>query len=105
MACSWAPRHFGRSFWEDLAEHPTRSASYNALMGSQKTAEAPSVAVAYDWSALSEVVDVGGGDGSLLIALLRAHPTLREPSSTSRRRLPPPPAPWRRPVLQIAAVP
>lgn len=71
------PRHFGRGFWEDLAEHPGRAASYNALMGRQLAAEAPSVAAAYDWAALGEVVDVGGGDGSLLIALLRAHPTLR----------------------------
>ena len=46
-------------------------------MGHQLAAEAPSVAAAYDWSTLGEVVDVGGGDGSLLIALLRAHPTLR----------------------------
>jgi SAM-dependent methyltransferase len=71
------PRHFGRGFWEDLAEHPDRAASYNALMGRQRAAEAPAVAAAYDWSALGDVVDVGGGDGSLLIALLRAHPTLR----------------------------
>ena len=71
------PRRFGRGFWEDLAEHPDRAASYHALMGRQLAAEAPVVAAAYDWSALGEVVDVGGGDGSLLIALLRAHPTLR----------------------------
>ena len=71
------PRHFGGGFWEDLAEHPGRAASYNALMGHQLAAEAPSVAAAYDWSTLGEVVDVGGGDGSLLIALLRAHLTLR----------------------------
>lgn len=69
--------HFGRGFWEDLAEHPDRAASYNALMGRQLAAEAPAVAGAYDWSVLGEVIDVGGGDGSLLIALLRAHPTLR----------------------------
>ncbi len=71
------PRNFGRGFWEDLAEHPDRAASYNALMGRQLAAEAPAVAAAYDWSALGEVVDVGGGDGSLLIALVRDHPTLR----------------------------
>jgi 2,7-dihydroxy-5-methyl-1-naphthoate 7-O-methyltransferase len=71
------PRHFGRGFWEDLAAHPGRAASFDALMGRQAGAEAPSVAAAYDWSALGEVVDVGGGDGSLLIALLRAHPALR----------------------------
>ena len=71
------PRHFGCGFWEDLAEHPRRAASFDALMGRQRDGSAPSVAAAYDWSALGEVVDVGGGDGSLLIALLRAHPTLR----------------------------
>lgn len=70
-------RHFGRGFWEDLAANPDRAASYNAQMGSQRAVEAPAVAAAYDWSALGEVVDVGGGDGSLLIALLNAHPTLR----------------------------
>jgi SAM-dependent methyltransferase len=88
------PRRFGRGFWEDLAEHPDRAASFDALMGRQLTAEAPSVAAAYDWSALGEVVDVGGGDGSLLIALLRAHPTLRgtaldlaAPTATATRAL------------------
>jgi 2,7-dihydroxy-5-methyl-1-naphthoate 7-O-methyltransferase len=88
------PKHFGRGFWEDLAEHPDRAASYNALMGHQLAAEAPSVAAAYDWSTLGEVVDVGGGDGSLLIALLRAHPTLRgtvldlpSPATTAARAL------------------
>jgi SAM-dependent methyltransferase len=88
------PRHFGRGFWEDLAEHPDRAASFDALMGQQLAAEAPSVAAAYDWSALGEVVDVGGGDGSLLIALLRAHPTLRgsvldlaAPAATAARAL------------------
>ncbi|GAA0987403.1 methyltransferase [Acrocarpospora macrocephala] len=88
------PRHFGRGFWEDLAEHPDRSASFDALMGRQLTGEAPLVAAAYDWSALGEVVDVGGGNGSLLIALLRAHPTLRgtvldlaSPAATAARAL------------------
>jgi SAM-dependent methyltransferase len=87
-------RHFGRGFWEDLAEHPERAASYNTLMGHQLAAEAPSVAAAYDWSTLGEVVDVGGGDGSLLIALLRAHPTLwgtvldlPSPTATAARAL------------------
>jgi 2,7-dihydroxy-5-methyl-1-naphthoate 7-O-methyltransferase len=71
------PRHFGRGFWADLAEHPDRAASFDALMGNQGGDDAPATADAYDWSALGNVVDVGGGDGTLLIALLRAHPTLR----------------------------
>lgn len=64
------------------------------MIGRQLTAEAPSLAATYDWSALGEVIDVGGGDGSLLIALLRAHPTLRgtvldlaSPAATAARAL------------------
>ena len=57
------PRRYGRGFWEDLAEHPDRAASFDALMGRQLDAEAPSVAAAYDWSALGEVVDVEAATG------------------------------------------
>ncbi len=71
------PRHFGRSFWEDLSDDAARSASFDALMGARLAAEAPVIAGAYDWGALRRVVDVGGGTGSLLIALLHAHPHLR----------------------------
>ncbi len=70
-------RFYGRGFWEDLAADAGRAASFDASMGRQAAVEAPAVAAAYDWASLGEVVDVGGGDGSLLIALLRAHPTLR----------------------------
>lgn len=36
-----------------------------------------SIVAAYDWGVLGHVVDVGGGDGTLLIALLNEYPTLR----------------------------
>lgn len=39
--------------------------------------EAPALVAAYDWEALGHVVDVGGGTGTLLIALLTAYPALR----------------------------
>lgn len=88
------PRRFGRGFWEDLSEHPGRAASFDAAMGRQGVTEAPLLAGAYDWGALGEVIDVGGGDASLLIALLRAHPTLRgavvdlpAPAATAARKL------------------
>src|SRR5262249_20182819 len=35
------------------------------------------VAAAYPWGTLGHIVDVGGGNGSLLIAILRAHRELR----------------------------
>ncbi|MFD0691482.1 methyltransferase [Actinomadura fibrosa] len=71
------PRRFGRPYWDDLSADPARGASFDALMGSRLVADAPAVAAAHPWGALGHVVDVGGGDGSLLIAILRAHDGLR----------------------------
>jgi O-methyltransferase domain len=71
------PAQFGRSFWDDLAADPTRSASFDAQMGADVAAWAPDIVAAYDWGSLAHVVDVGGGNGALLAALLREHPALR----------------------------
>ena len=71
------PVQFGRSFWDDLAQDAERSTAFDRLMGSDVTAEAPAIVAAYDWGSLQHVVDVGGGNGSLLIALLTAFPALR----------------------------
>jgi hypothetical protein len=46
-------------------------------MGARLAADAPAVAAAYPWGALGHIVDVGGGNASLLIAILRAHDDLR----------------------------
>lgn len=71
------PRQFGRAYWDDLAEDPQLAASFDALMGARLVADAPAVAAAYPWGTLGHVVDVGGGNGTLLIAILRAHGDLR----------------------------
>jgi hypothetical protein len=71
------PRQFGRAFWDDLSADSGRAASFDALMGARLVADAPAVAVAYPWGTLGHVVDVGGGNASLLIAILRAHGDLR----------------------------
>lgn len=67
------PRQFGRAFWDDLSADSELAASFDALMGARLVADAPAVAVAYPWGTLGHVVDVGGGNASLLIAILRAH--------------------------------
>jgi hypothetical protein len=71
------PRQFGRDFWPDLAADPARTASFDAQMGSDVAAWAPAVVGAFDWSRCGHVVDVGGGNGTLLAALLTAYPSLR----------------------------
>lgn len=68
---------FGRGYWDDLSANPGLAASFDALMGDRLTADLSAVAGAYDWGSLGRLVDVGGGNGSLLIAILRAHPGLR----------------------------
>ncbi len=88
------PAQFGRSFWDDLSSDAVRSASYAAQMGADVGAWAPAIVSAYDWGSLGRVVDVGGGNGTLLIALLSGYPALRgtvvelpEPADAARKAL------------------
>jgi len=68
---------FGAPFWEDLATHPEVAASFDALMGPAGHG-APDIdlPLAGGWEGVQTVVDVGGGTGALLAALLQAHPHL-----------------------------
>jgi 2,7-dihydroxy-5-methyl-1-naphthoate 7-O-methyltransferase len=69
---------FGRPFWEDLEAHPAIAASFDALMGpGHGTPDSDVLLDAAAWSGIRTVVDVGGGTGSLLAEVLRAHPHLR----------------------------
>ena len=71
------PVQFSRSFWNDIAADPARSASFDARMGHDVAADAPEIVSGFDWGSLGRVVDVGGGNGALMIALLTAYPELR----------------------------
>ncbi|MCD1260150.1 hydroxyneurosporene methyltransferase [Paenibacillus athensensis] len=69
---------FGLPFWEDLAAHPELGAEFDALMGpAGHGTPNPDLSLVGGWDAVRAVVDVGGGTGSLLIELLRAHPRMR----------------------------
>jgi hypothetical protein len=69
---------FGRPFWEDLQAHPDIAENFDALMGpAGHGAPDPEVLVSGGWEAVRHVVDVGGGTGALLAAVLRARPALR----------------------------
>jgi len=66
---------FGRPFWEDLAAHPQIAAEFDALMGPAGHGVPDyDVELSDGWDAVRTVVDVGGGTGALLAALLRRHP-------------------------------
>ena len=70
-------RAWGTSVFEFLASHPDEAAHFNNAMIGFHGAEPAAVAEAYDFSRFHTVVDVGGGTGNLLAAILRRHPDLR----------------------------
>ncbi|GGS80335.1 methyltransferase [Klebsiella pneumoniae subsp. pneumoniae] len=70
------PMIHGRGFWDDLAGRPELAAAYDALMGGKRDWAATTLA-ALDWSRSRHVVDVGGGNGTLLSCVLAAHRHLR----------------------------
>lgn len=71
------PRRYGRDFWSDLDVHPELRRTFDAQMSWRFRAQAPQIAEQFDWGRFGDVVDVGGGDGLLLVEILRAHPGVR----------------------------
>lgn len=65
------------AFHERLAADPDRWDSFDELMAAQVAATATALASVHDWSSVGQVVDVGGGTGTLLRELLLAHRHLR----------------------------
>jgi len=63
---------FGMSFFEHLAGDPERNACFNQAMGGGAAARV-AAARDFDWSRRSRVVDIGGGNGSVLVGVLAAH--------------------------------
>ena len=70
------PATFGTGFWEWLAEHPEERAAFDRAMAGDGHAAVERLA-ALDWRGDETVVDVGGGNGTLLVQLLERQPGLR----------------------------
>jgi len=70
------PRAFGTDFWSWLAAHPEERAAFDCAMVTGKD-ESVQRLMEVDWHDGDVVVDVGGGNGALLVELLRRRPGLR----------------------------
>ena len=84
-------RVHGERFFAHLERHPDREAAFQSSMAARAEGEARDVLAAYDFAGLDRIVDVGGGTGALLGAILRAHPALHgelvdRPAALARAR-------------------
>jgi hypothetical protein len=66
----------GASLFAYLADDAAAAALFHGAMAGFSDQEAAAILAAYDYAAARSVVDVGGGQGRLLSALLLAHPHL-----------------------------
>jgi DNA-binding transcriptional ArsR family regulator len=67
----------GTDIWEWRAEHADESAIFDEAMRSMTIGANASILDAYDFGRFRTIVDVAGGNGTLIAAVLAAHPTSR----------------------------
>jgi hypothetical protein len=67
----------GRPIWDHVHEEPDFADAFHGAMTSLTSWTAGAVADAYDFSGLGTLVDVGGGHGELLLAVLAKNAGLR----------------------------
>jgi hypothetical protein len=65
---------FGCSLYEHLAQHPALARTFEAEMVGLSLSVSAALLAAYDFAPASRIVDVGGGVGALLAAILQAYP-------------------------------
>jgi hypothetical protein len=68
--------NYNTTFFDYLAEHPEDGAMFDAAMTDLSDTMNEVVATHYDFSSIHRLVDVGGGQGSLLAAILSHYPTI-----------------------------
>ena len=68
---------YGMPIFEFLSQHPEQAAIFDAAMSSIHGREAAPMLDAYDFSPFGTIADIGGGNGSTLMAVLRQYPQAR----------------------------
>jgi O-methyltransferase domain/Dimerisation domain len=69
-------RRFGKPVFDYMSERPEVARTFDAAMVSVHGPESAAMCDVYDFGAFGTLVDVGGGNGSLLIEVLRRAPGL-----------------------------
>jgi ubiquinone/menaquinone biosynthesis C-methylase UbiE len=68
---------FGMSVWQYRAQNPEQAKSFDDAMSNQTAMYNTAVLSSYSFSRFEKIVDVGGGDGSLLTTILESNPALK----------------------------
>jgi len=70
-------RAYGMPAFEFFSRNPDRGAVFDKAMTGHHGPEADPMLDAYDFSVFNQLVDVGGGNGSLLMAILKRHQSMQ----------------------------
>jgi O-methyltransferase domain/Dimerisation domain len=68
---------FGMSIWDYRAQHPEANAIANTYFTTLSLGQADAIVAAYDFSGVHTLMDVAGGQGVLIAAVLKANPSVR----------------------------
>ncbi len=85
------------------SQDPEANSVFRAVMGTAPAEDYAPIAEAWDFSSAKVIADLGGGGGSLILAVLTLNPHLRgmlvdsnpawmQPNLVSRQKIPPPDA-------------
>ena len=70
------PELYGTTAWEYRQAHPEEDAVFNAAMTALSAGVVEAILQSYDFSGMGVLMDVGGGEGVLLAAILAVNPAL-----------------------------
>ena len=68
---------YGKGTFDWFAEHPDAARLFDDFQAGITARSAKAVVAAYDFSAARKVVDVGGGDGTLIAEILGGNPSVQ----------------------------
>lgn len=68
---------YGKPVFDWLSEHPEQAKIFDAAMTGFHGNETPAMIDAYDYTGVNTLVDVGGGNGTVLIEVLKKYPAMQ----------------------------
>lgn len=67
---------YGQKFFDYLDQQPAARATFQQAMSANSGQEAAALLDAYDFTSVTKLIDIGGGQGALLNAILSTYPTM-----------------------------